>query len=112
MRMLACLAVAVCAWASEPDGAGLQPGVLPPAFRTGGPDCAAFADWEVHAYNDDFYILRESGCIDAEKPFLYLIFGEQKALLEDTGVGKVQVAPVVMDLLAKWAKKKNHAPVS
>ena len=105
------LAVSI-ALASDPDGAGLQPGVMPVSFKTGGPNCATLADWEVHEYNEDFYVLRESGCIDAEKPFLYLIFGEQKALLEDTGVGKVQIAPMVMDVLAKWAKRKNHAPVS
>src|SRR5215469_16676400 len=105
------LAVSI-ALASDPDGAGLQPGVMPVSFKTGGPNCATLADWEIHAYNDDFYILRESGCIDAEKPFLYLIFGDQKALLEDTGVGKVQVAPIVTDLIAKWANTKNHPPVS
>jgi hydroxyacylglutathione hydrolase len=110
--LVVCLAVGLCAAASEPDGAGLQTGVMPAAFKTGGPNCVTLPDWEVHEYNEDFYILRETGCIDAEKPFLYLIFGKQKALLEDTGVGKVQVAPIVMDLLAKWAKKKNHAPVS
>lgn len=90
----------------------LEPGTLPHAFKTGGPNCLEIPDWQVHAYNDDFCILCESGCIDAEKPFLYLIFGEEKALLEDTGVGKVQVAPFVMDLLSKWAAKKHHAPVS
>jgi glyoxylase-like metal-dependent hydrolase (beta-lactamase superfamily II) len=68
-------------------------------------------DWQVHQYNDDFYILRESGCIHYEKPFLYLIFGQKMALLEDTGAGEVQTAPFVMNLLAKWAKRRNHAPV-
>jgi hydroxyacylglutathione hydrolase len=68
-------------------------------------------DWQVHEYNDDFYTLRESGCILYEKPFLYLIFGQEMALLEDTGAGEVQTAPFVMNLIAKWAKRKNHAPV-
>jgi glyoxylase-like metal-dependent hydrolase (beta-lactamase superfamily II) len=112
-KLGACVCLTVFgALASEPDGAGLQPGVMPASFKTGGPNCVTLPDWEVHEYNEDFYILRESGCIDAEKPFLYLIFGEQKALLEDTGVGKVQVAPVVIGLLDKWAKKKNQAAVS
>jgi glyoxylase-like metal-dependent hydrolase (beta-lactamase superfamily II) len=69
-------------------------------------------DWQAHEYNDDFYILRESGCIHYEKPFLYLILGEQKALLEDTGAGEVQTAPFVMSLLQKWAEKKNRASPS
>jgi glyoxylase-like metal-dependent hydrolase (beta-lactamase superfamily II) len=97
---------------SEPDGAGLQPGILSSAWKTGGPNCVTVPDWQVHEYNEDFYILRESGCINYEKPFLYLIFGQDKAILEDTGAGDVKTAPFVMDLLAKWAKKKNRAPVS
>jgi hydroxyacylglutathione hydrolase len=103
--------LAAAAWASEPDGAGLEPGQLPAAWLTGGPNCVSVPDWQVHEYNDSFYILRESGCINYEKPFLYLIFGDKQALLEDTGAGQVQTAPFVMGLLEKWAKKTNHAPV-
>jgi glyoxylase-like metal-dependent hydrolase (beta-lactamase superfamily II) len=69
-------------------------------------------DWQVNEYNQDFYILRESGCINYEKPFLYLIFGEHYALLEDTGAGNVQTAPFVLGLLDKWSKQRKHAPVS
>ncbi len=98
-------------WASEPDGAGFEPGQLPAAWLTGGPNCLSVPDWQVHEYNDNFYILRESGCINYEKPFLYLIFGDKEALLEDTGAGQIQTAPFVMGLLEKWAKKTNHAPV-
>lgn len=103
--------LAAFAWASEPDGAGLEPGQLPISWLSGGPNCVSVPDWQVHEYNDNFYILRESGCINYEKPFLYLIFGEKKALLEDTGAGQVQTAPLVMSLLDKWAKKTSHAPV-
>jgi len=89
----------------------LEPGQLPASWMSGGPNCVSVPDWQVHEYNDNFYILRESGCINYEKPFLYLIFGEKEALLEDTGAGQVQTAPFVMSLLEKWAKKTNHAPV-
>ncbi len=86
----------------------LEPGTLPANWITGGPNCVSVPDWQVHEYNEDFYILRESGCTHYEKPFLYLIFGRDKALLEDTGAGKVDTAPFVMDLVAKWAKRKNR----
>ena len=113
MKTLATLLIfAACALASQNDRAGLKPGTLAEPWLTGGPNCLTVPDWQVHEYNDDFYILRESGCIHFEKPFLYLLFGQEKALLEDTGAGEVQTAPFVMDLLAKWAKRKNHAPVS
>jgi hydroxyacylglutathione hydrolase len=106
------------AFASENNRSGLVPGTLSEPWVTGGPNCVSVPDWQVHEYNEDFYILRESGCINAEKPFLYLIFGEEKAMLEDTGVAYatpdhavIPTAPVVMDLMARWAKRKNHAPV-
>ena len=111
--------LAATAFAAENDRAGLKPGSLAEPWMTGGPNCLTVPDWQVHEYNEDFYILRESGCINPEKPFLYLIFGEDKALLEDTGVAYatpdhtvIPTAPVIVDLLAKWAKRKNHAPVS
>jgi glyoxylase-like metal-dependent hydrolase (beta-lactamase superfamily II) len=106
------------AFAVSSDRAGLKPGTLAEPWLTGGPNCVAVPNWQVHEYNEDFYILRESGCVHFEKPFLYLIFGENKALLEDTGVASladksvIPTAPVILDLMAKWAKRKHHAPVS
>src|SRR5205814_7534857 len=85
----------------------LEAGTLPANWRTGGPDCAGMPRWEVHEYSPNFFIIRESGCIHFEKPFLYLIFGRDKALLEDTGAGKVDTAPMIMDLIAKWSKRNS-----
>jgi len=112
------LVLAACGLAANHTRAVLQPGTLAEPWMTGGPNCLTIPDWQVHEYNEDFYILRESGCINAEKPFLYLMFGENKALLEDTGVASaadksvIPTAPVIMDLMAKWAARKKHAPVS
>ena len=116
--IVAGLLLAVCGLAANHTRAELKPGSLAEPWLTGGPNCLTVPDWQVHEYNEDFYILRQSGCINPEKPFLYLIFGENKALLEDTGVPRdtdksiIPTAPVIMDLMAKWAKRKNHAPVS
>src|SRR6202044_1666808 len=46
---------------------GLEPGVVPAKWMTGGPNCLQVPDWQVQEYNEDFYILRESGCIHFEK---------------------------------------------
>src|SRR5258708_9079984 len=78
------LIFASCALASQSDRAGLKPGTLAEPWLTGGPNCLTVPDWQGHEYNEDFYILRESGCVHFEKPFLYLIFCQNKALLEDT----------------------------
>lgn len=89
-------------------GQELEPGHLPSAWRSGGPDCVALPDWQVHEYNLDFYILRQSGCIHFEKPFLYLFFGKQRALLVDTGAGESNAADAVKKLMAQ---KKREMPL-
>src|SRR5262245_11722799 len=90
----------------------VEMGNLPRAFRTAGPNCLEVPDWEVHEYNPNFFILRESGCINYEKPFLYLLFGRDKALLEDTGEGTADTASEVNTLIARWSERnKRTTPV-
>jgi glyoxylase-like metal-dependent hydrolase (beta-lactamase superfamily II) len=76
----------------------VEPGTLPAKWITGGPDCAEIPKWQVHQYNPRFFILRQSGCTHYEKPFLYLIFGRDAALLVDTGAGASDAAAEVMQL--------------
>ncbi len=85
---------------TQPASAFVEPGVLPHTWTASGPKCMEVPDWQVHEYNPNFFILRQSGCIHYEKPFLYLIFGRDSALLEDTGAGQATTAPLVMDLVA------------
>jgi glyoxylase-like metal-dependent hydrolase (beta-lactamase superfamily II) len=84
--------------------AQIETGTLPATWLTGGPNCLEVPDWQVHQYNPSFFILRESGCINYEKPFLYLIFGRDRALLVDTGAGPVDTAAFVEKLIAKRGK--------
>lgn len=77
----------------------IRPGALPRSWRTFGPESSDAPPFEVHAYNDDFYILRQSGFTHYEKPFLYLLFGARRALLIDTGAGHVDVAREVVSVL-------------
>ena len=101
--LLLVLALTLCGQTRFEDGR------LPQTWRTGGPNCMEVPDWQVHEYNADFYILRESGCTNYEKPFLYLIFGGERALLVDTGAGKdVDTRSAVMQVMAKWAKRKTR----
>ena len=100
-------------WRIHPNQleAGVAVGKLPKSWQTGGPNCADLPKWQVHEYNPDFFILRESGCTHYEKPFLYLIFGSDRALLEDTGAGQVETAAIVMDIVAQWARRDNKGTV-
>jgi glyoxylase-like metal-dependent hydrolase (beta-lactamase superfamily II) len=97
--------------APQPDGAGVRRGTLPVSWRPAGPTCEGIPDWQVHEYNPDFYILRESGCTNYEKPFLYLLFGKDRALLEDTGAGKPETAKIVDEVIAKWLKANNRPSI-
>jgi hydroxyacylglutathione hydrolase len=73
----------------------------------GAQDCAsdARASLQVHRYEADTYILRQSPCADFEAPFLYLLIGAEKALLIDTGAvespTQAPLAEVVLDLLSR-----------
>ncbi len=98
----------VLAQAPQANGAGVRRGALPGKWITGGPKCQEVPDWQVQEYNEDLYILRESGCTDFEKPFLYLIFGKERALLEDTGPGKPETARVVSGVMVKWLKRNKR----
>jgi len=113
MKLILCVALArlALAQAPQPDGAGVRPGTLPSHWITGGPNCIEVPNWQIHQYNEDFYILRESGCTNYEKPFLYLLFGKDRAMLEDTGAGKSDAAQVVSELIAKWCALKGRASI-
>jgi len=98
-----------------------RPGVLPDKWFSGGPQCATFTqDFQVQEYNSDFYILRESGCVHTEKPFLYLLFGRNKAILFDTGAGSntdpttgrnPDVVGAVNAVINQWLARNNRSSI-
>jgi hydroxyacylglutathione hydrolase len=79
-----------------------KPGVLPQRWPHGSQRCVGLPEFYVHRYNEDLYVLRQSGCSNYEKPFLYLLFGREKALLLDTGAGNVNVARAVRGVVDRW----------
>ena len=57
-------------------------------WYAGGKDCSdgvKAAPIEIYQFDIDTYILRQNKCLHYEAPFLYLLFGTEKALLVDTG---------------------------
>lgn len=105
------LVLAACcaagAQAPQPNGGGVRTGVLPRTWQTSGPNCPPNPQFQIQEYNPDLIILRESGCSNYEKPFLYLLFGKEKAFMLDTGAGKTEVASVVKNQIDRWSKQ-NH----
>ena len=94
------------------DSPAFKPGSLPRSWSPGGPSCARVAEFQVHSYNDDLYILRQSGCSHYEKPFLYLLFGRDKVLLLDTGAGTTGVARTVKGVVDRWLAAHGRASIA
>jgi hydroxyacylglutathione hydrolase len=87
---------------SQPDGGGVERGAMPASWTTGA-SCPESPVVRAHRYNSDFVILRQSGCTNFEKPFLYLLFGSRSALLVDTGAKSADVAGAVRTAMAEWS---------
>lgn len=92
---------------AQPDGGSVQAGMLPLTWPTGGPRCMEMPEWFVHEYNPQFFILRQSGCTDYEKPFVYLLFGTTRALLLDTGSRNGNIRPIIQHTMHQWMVR-NH----
>lgn len=108
---LAAMTMSARAQFPEPNGGEIQAGVLPATWMTGGPKCMEVPDWQVHEYNPNLYILRQSGCTDTEMPFLYLFFGSERALLWDTGSRNGNLAPALQHVVHNWLERNQRATI-
>ena len=68
-------------------------------------------EWQVHEYNPNFFILRQSPCTDYEKPFIFLIFGKDKALLMDTGSRNGDLVPTLQRTVKNWLARNGRASI-
>jgi glyoxylase-like metal-dependent hydrolase (beta-lactamase superfamily II) len=60
---------------------------------------------QVHGYDEHTYMLRQSKDATFEAPFLFLLFGNDRALLLDTGATKDAIVRDAVDtLIADWLK--------
>lgn len=66
---------------------------------------------QVHALDADTFILRQSLCTSFEGPFLYLLFGEHRALLFDTGAGGVDVVAAVDAVIEDWLAARGGGSI-
>ena len=95
----------------QPNGGTIERGVLPARWMSEGPKCMEIPEWQVHEYNPNFYILRQSPCTDYEKPFIYLFFGKDKALLMDTGSRNGNLAPALQRTVKNWLARNGRASI-
>src|SRR5215468_677399 len=87
--------------------------VVPGRWRSQTGTCMEIPDWDVHEIDRDLYILRQSPCASYEKPFVFLLFGDDRALLLDTGDGKDNhLAAAVVRLVRLWRERTGHRVAS
>lgn len=100
---------------------GLVGAVLTLCAAAPAPNVPQFAHWidgtttsepetQVQAIDAETFVIRQSVKTNFEAPFLYLLFGKDRALLIDTGAGGLKVRPTVDRLIEAWrAKHDNRA---
>jgi glyoxylase-like metal-dependent hydrolase (beta-lactamase superfamily II) len=92
-------------------GPCVEPGTFPDMWINGG-DCGSEPVIQVHAYNDDMFILRQSLCTNFEGPFIYLLFGEDKVLMQDTGAtGSLPLAETVYGIIDDWLARNGRESI-
>jgi hydroxyacylglutathione hydrolase len=114
--LLAALASVSCA-----NGAAraVPASTVPAQVAIGGPwrsqtrTCMEIPDWEVREIDRDLYFLRQSPCMSYEKPFVFLVFGDDRALLLDTGAGPDnQLAATVARVVRLWLERTGRRSIS
>ncbi|MGA2538400.1 MAG: MBL fold metallo-hydrolase [Terracidiphilus sp.] len=96
---------------ARPDGGLLERGTLPEHWLSEQPKCMEIPEWQVHEYNPSFFILRQSPCTDFEKPFVFLIFGKEKAMLVDTGSRNGNLAPALQRTMKNWLARNGRTSI-
>ena len=66
---------------------------------------------QVQRYDADTYVIRQSVKTNFEAPFLYLLFGADKALLLDTGAGGLAVRPTIDGVIADWLRAHHRTSI-
>jgi glyoxylase-like metal-dependent hydrolase (beta-lactamase superfamily II) len=84
-------------------------------WNHGSVDCKYNTDpaIEVHQYDQSSYVLRQNKCVTYEAPFIYVLFGEKKVLVLDTGATESPVDfplyETVKSLLEKQSEQSQNA---
>jgi glyoxylase-like metal-dependent hydrolase (beta-lactamase superfamily II) len=106
------LALFVAGSATNTRAQQIVPGSMDVHWNPGAADCKTDTQppLQVHQYEPQTYILRQNLCLSPEGNFLFLLIGDQKALLIDTGAiadaAKMPVAKTVLGLLPQRGDAK------
>ncbi|MEQ1783316.1 MAG: MBL fold metallo-hydrolase [Hyphomonadaceae bacterium] len=66
---------------------------------------------QLQRYDADTFIVRQSVLTNPEAPFLYLLFGKDRALLLDTGAGGLKIRPAIDAAISQWLAEHKRASI-
>lgn len=85
----------------------------------GSDDCTSNTDppIQAHQFDENTFILRQNKCLNGEGPFLYLLMGENRALLLDSGARPhtprtLPVGRVVKKIINAWLARRGRSSVN
>jgi len=98
----------------SPAYSQIVPGTMDVHWNEGSKDCIKNPQppLQVHRYNAQTFILRESLCATYEAPFIYLLIGKTKALLIDTGaVADAKTMPLAQTVISLLSNEGSRLPL-
>ncbi|MEO5587896.1 MAG: MBL fold metallo-hydrolase [Novosphingobium sp.] len=107
--MTACLATAALFAAAGSAQAAPQPKLFAEAWIDG--TLPQEPETQVQALDADTFVIRQSVKSNFEAPFVYLIFGRDKALLIDTGARGGKIRQAVDRLVANWLAAHHRSEI-
>ncbi|KQM19039.1 MBL fold metallo-hydrolase [Novosphingobium sp. Leaf2] len=72
---------------------------------------ASEPETQVQKIDEDTFVIRQSVKTNFEAPFLYLLFGKDRALLLDSGAGGLKIRTPVDRLIAEWQARHGGRAV-
>jgi hydroxyacylglutathione hydrolase len=108
-----CALLTACSILS-PAHSQLVPGTMDVHWNEGSKDCVKNAQppLQVHRYNAQTFILRQSLCATYEAPFIYLLIGKTKTLLIDTGaVADAKTMPLAQTVNSLLPNSGSRLPL-
>src|SRR5215467_1572978 len=112
-KLWLCLLLIVCSVVFRVHSQ-LVSGTMDVHWNEGSEDCVKNPQppIQVHQYNAQTFILRESLCATYEAPFIYLLIGKTKALLIDTGaVADAKIMPLAQTVVSLLPDDGSRLPL-
>lgn len=92
-------------------------GPLEVSWIHGSPSCADDSDPPLQTYqvDADTFILRQNKCVNFEAPFVYLLFGDERVFMLDTGATSsaqsFPIAETVRGIIDGWLSERGQSGV-